>query len=125
MIFDVSIVTRRGMRYNRHIPRHSRDLEGEGAMLREHHRFFLPTMLFFTNGNGFLGSFLGLRFQITVPEKDGEMRFSCLTWYGERCLEESEPVATAEFPLTEDGREQVIDWLEAEYLRMPEVGEGD
>ena len=91
-------------------------------MLREHHRFFLPNMLTFTNGNTHLGSFLGLRYRIkpTSEEKDGEKRevFACLVWYGEYCLEESEVVSEAVFPLTAEGREKVIDWLEQEWYIM-------
>ena len=91
-------------------------------MLREHHSFFLPNMLTFTNGNVYMGSFLGLRFRIkpTTEEVDGEKRdiFACLVWYGEYCLEESEVMSEATFPLTVEGREQVIDWLEQEWEIM-------
>ena len=91
-------------------------------MMREHHRFFLPNLLTFTNGNTYLGSFLGLRYRIkpTTEEVEGEKRevFACLTWYGEYCLEESEVVSEAAFPLTAEGREQVIDWLEQEWYAM-------
>lgn len=91
-------------------------------MLREHHRFFLPNLLTFTNGNTYLGSFLGLRFRIkpTTEEVDGQSRdiLACLTWYGEYCLEESEVVSEASFPLSAEGREQVIDWLEQEWYAM-------
>lgn len=91
-------------------------------MLREHHRFFLPNMLYFTNGNPHLGSFLGLRYRIkpTTVETEGEKQevFACLTWYGEYCLEESEVVSEAQFPLTAEGREQVIDWLECQWYAM-------
>ena len=91
-------------------------------MLREHPRFFLPNLLTFTNGNTYLGSFLGLRFRVK-PTTEGEEEdkrevLACLTWYGEYCLEESEIVSEASFPLTAGGREQVIDWLEEEYQKM-------
>lgn len=91
-------------------------------MLREHPRFFLPNLLTFTNGNTYLGSFLGLRFRVKpTTEGEGDEKrevLSCLTWYGENCLEESEIVSEASFPLDAGGREQVIDWLEAEYRQM-------
>lgn len=92
-------------------------------MLREHHSFFLPNLLSFTNGNTYLGSFLGLRFRVR-PADQGEGAearrvLECLCWHGEYCLEESEIVAEASFPLDADGREQVIDWLEEQYARMP------
>lgn len=92
-------------------------------MLREHHSFFLPNLLSFTNGNTYLGSFQGLRFRVK-PATQGEgdetrQVLECLCWYGEYCLEESEIVAEAGFPLNAEGREQVIDWLEEQYARMP------
>ena len=89
-------------------------------MLREHHSFFLPNLLSFTNGNTYLGSFLGLRFRVK-PVND-EDTLECLTWYGEYCLEDSEVAAEASFPLTAEGREQVIDWLEEQYAHMPKEG---
>ena len=89
-------------------------------MLREHHSFFLPNLLSFTNGNTYLGSFLGLRFRVK-PVND-EDTLECLTWYGEYCLEDSEVAAEASCPLTAEGREQVIDWLEEQYALMPKEG---
>ncbi len=86
-------------------------------MLREHHSFFLPNLLSLTNGNTYLGSFLGLRFRVKpVNEED---RLECLVWYGEYCLEESTVIDESSFPLSEEGREQVIDWLEEQYQKMP------
>ena len=91
-------------------------------MLREHHRFFLPNMLTLSNGNTYLGSFLGLRYRVkpTTVEEEGEKRdvLECLCWYGEYCLEESEVVAQDTFPLSVEGREQVIDWIEGQYFAM-------
>ena len=92
-------------------------------MLREHSFFFLPNLLSFTNGNTYLGSFLGLRFRVK-PTTEGEGDeakgvLACLCWYGEYCLEESQVAAEASFPLSAEGREQVIDWLEEQYLAMP------
>ena len=91
-------------------------------MLREHSFFFLPNLLSFTNGNTYLGSFLGLRFRVkpTTEEEGDEAKevLACLCWYGEYCLEESQVAAEASFPLSAEGREQVIDWLEEQYLAM-------
>lgn len=92
-------------------------------MLREHSFFFLPNLLSFTNGNTYLGSFLGLRFRVkpTTEGEGDEVKevLACLCWYGEYCLEESQVAAEASFPLSTEGREQVIDWLEEQYLAMP------
>lgn len=96
-------------------------------MLREHHNFFLPNLLYFTNGNTYLGSFLGLRFRVQpTTEGEGEQQqevLACLCWYGEYCLEESQVAAEASFPLDAEGRAQVIDWLEGQYAAMPKPEE--
>ncbi len=91
-------------------------------MLRDSEYFYLPNLYTFQNGNTFIGSFQGLRFQIK-PGKTGEGEeerpiLSALVWYGEYCLELSEVQAEAAFPLTEEGREALLDWLEAEFLRF-------
>ena len=92
-------------------------------MLREHSFFFLPNLLSFTNGNTYLGSFLGLRFRVkpTTEGEGDEARevLACLCWYGEYCLEESQVAAEASYPLSAEGREHVIAWLEEQYLAMP------
>ena len=90
--------------------------------------FFLPNLLTFTNGNTFLGSFRGLRFRVK-PGTEGEGDeahevLACLCWYGEYCLEESEVAAEASFPLTAEGREEVIAWLLAQQEKVP-APEGD
>lgn len=91
-------------------------------MLRDSEYFYLPNLYTFQNGNAFIGSFQGLRFQIK-PGKTGEddkaqPLLSALVWYGEYCLELSEVQAEAAFPLTEEGREALLDWLEGEFLRF-------
>ena len=48
-------------------------------MLREHHSFFLPNLLYFTNGNTYLGSFLGLRFRVQ-PTTEGRGSSSRRCW---------------------------------------------
>lgn len=91
-------------------------------MLRDSESFYLPNLYTFQNGNAFTGSFRGLRFQVR-PETAGEGEeerpiLSALVWYGEFCLEQSEIQAQAGFPLTEEGREALLDWLEQEFLRF-------
>lgn len=95
-------------------------------MLREHPDFYVTNLHSWINGNPFYGSFHGLRFRIKpAPVLDkitGEplenSSVEALVWYGEYCLEESETAASAVFPLSEQGREQVIDWLEEQYQWM-------
>ena len=91
-------------------------------MLRDSACFYLPNLYTFQNGNTFIGSFQGLRFRVK-PGKEGEGEaerpvLSALVWYGEYCLERSEVQAEAGFPLTEEGRDALLDWLEAEFLRF-------
>lgn len=97
-------------------------------MITEDSFFYLPNLYTFQNGNAFFGSFRGLRFLVKPVdnEKDGVKKldkdckkvFDCCTWYGEFCLEESEVVDTALFPLDEEGYPQVVEWLDAQYHKM-------
>lgn len=93
-------------------------------MIYDDPRFFLSNLYTLQNGNTFLGSYRGLRFRVKpAPEKgdDGEIHgtVAALVWYGEKCLEETEEiVAEAEFELSEEGRQQVMDWLDAQYNQM-------
>ena len=59
-------------------------------------------------------------YKVLETETDEEKQevFACLTWYGEYCLEESEVVSETQFPLSAEGREQVIDWLEEQWYAM-------
>lgn len=92
-------------------------------MLREDPSFYLTNLHSWSNGNAFYGSLRAMRFLVrpTVLRDKGtgellpESKIEVLVWKGEYCLEESEVLAQAEFPLTEEGREQVIEWLEEQY----------
>lgn len=92
-------------------------------MIDQDSRFYLPNLYTFQNGNTFYGSFCGLRFRVTPQTEKGEQdeivgTLNPLVWYGERCLEESEPVAEASFPLTSEGYQQVLSWLDEQYQQM-------
>ena len=92
-------------------------------MLREDPSFYLTNLHSWSNGNAFYGSLRAMRFLVkpTVLRDKGsgellpESHVEAQVWKGEYCLEESEVLAQAEFPLTEEGREQVIEWLEEQY----------
>ncbi len=95
-------------------------------MLREHPDFYVTNLHSWINANAFFGSFHQMRFLIkptaVVDKVTGEplegSKVEAFVWQGEFCMEESQILASAEFPLTQQGHEQVIDWLEEQYLWM-------
>lgn len=93
-------------------------------MLRDNEKFYLPNLHHFQNDNTFYGSFRGLRFRVKseqVEDDEGKRWFmATLCWYGDFCLEESDVVAADRFPMTPEGYEQVLDWLEGQYRAMLE-----
>lgn len=94
-------------------------------MIYDHSDFYVPNLYTFQNGNTYLGSFHGLRFRLK-PGKQGEEGqeepvIQCLTWYGEYCLEKSQVVSEADFPLSDEGHQQMLDWLDGEFQKMERV----
>lgn len=91
-------------------------------MITEDSFFYLPNLYTFQNKNAFYGSYRGLRFYVKPTElTEGEEKktvFQCCVWYGEFCLEESEVIAEAQFPLDADGHAQVIAWLDEQYRQF-------
>ncbi len=80
---------------------------------------FIPTLHTLENNNVFTGSWGLLRFKIT-PEitmktpKEVDMEASSVRveyWHGIYCYEKSETEAERVFPLSEQGREDLIIWL--------------
>lgn len=100
-------------------------------MLCDSERFYLPNLHTFQNENVFYGSFGDLRFRVRsekrTPEDGGEEQWgmATLSWLGEYCLEESEVLAEAWFPMTEAGYQQVLDWLDGEYVRLCPAQQAD
>ena len=73
-------------------------------------RVYIPVMKAFQNGNVFTGSAGTLRFRLEPKKEDGEILAEI--WYGEYCYEKSEIAAQQRFPLSEEGREALRDYLE-------------
>jgi hypothetical protein len=74
----------------------------------------IPTLLFWENGNSWYGSQGGARFFIK-PESPGEGQEKQLAvqfWRGPLSMALSEILATASFPITEEGLAQLSAWLE-------------
>ena len=81
---------------------------------------FIPTLHTFAMGNTFTGSCGNLRFKAepTVVKQEGskevDMRSSSIFveyWHGIFCYEKSTMEGSKTFPMSEDGRKAIIDWL--------------
>ncbi|MBQ8927064.1 MAG: hypothetical protein IJ055_02170 [Oscillospiraceae bacterium] len=70
--------------------------------------FDIPRIYYFESGNIFTGSRRDLNFRI-VPDKE-QMHVS--TWHGMLCSELADMEDSADFPLSTDGHEQMLAWLE-------------
>jgi len=73
----------------------------------------IPTLLFWENGNSWYGSLGNARFFIKpeTPEGSEEQQLSVRLWRGPLTMDLSEIIATAAFPVTEDGLAQTAVWL--------------
>lgn len=82
---------------------------------------FIPTLHTFAMKNLFTGSFGMLRFRIkpdVIMATPKEVDFDQSTmfveyWHGLFCYEKSEMEGSETFPLTEEGRQNMIDWLKS------------
>ena len=73
---------------------------------------YVPNYMSFNNDNIFLGSFQGLRFKMTPDIK--EMTILAEYWYGPLCYEKSQMEGSHSFPMSEEGRQALKDWLESQ-----------
>ena len=81
---------------------------------------FLPTLHTFAMNNIFTGSWGLLRFRIapsiTMDGKEVNVAESSMTaeyWHGPFCYEKSEIEGSADFPMSEEGRLAMKQWLES------------
>lgn len=72
--------------------------------------FTILPLDYFTSKNPFSGSRRGFNYKIIPGET-----FHIFTWYGRNCSEKSEIVAEADFPLEEESRPLVCQWLDQQY----------
>ena len=70
---------------------------------------FVPTLHSFENENTFTGSFGLLRFKL-IPDLD-QSKIIAKIWHGIFCFEKSEVEDVAEFPMTQEGRTALLDYL--------------
>lgn len=81
---------------------------------------FLPTLHTFAMNNIFTGSWEALRFRavpnvVMLTPKEVDMENSSITveyWHGIFCYEKSEMEGSATFPMSEEGRLAMKQWLE-------------
>ena len=80
---------------------------------------FLPVLHSFENNYIFTGSYGALRFRVTpsivmLTQKEvnfDESSMKCECWHGENCYEKSEMEDEKIFPLSEQAREDMYNWL--------------
>ena len=85
---------------------------------------YLPTLEFWLHENEWSGSRKNLRYWIT-PKKD-EAVFHVEYWPGPMCREKRPGVEETDFPLNEEGLEEIKGWIlsEAEHFSVPAEGAG-
>ena len=82
---------------------------------------FIPTLHTFAMKNTFTGSLGQLRFRVVpnvVMNTPKEVDFDASAifveyWHGLYCYEKSQMEGSATFPMSEDGRTAMIDWLQS------------
>lgn len=74
----------------------------------------IPTLLFWENGNSWYGSKGQARFFIKPEQAEGEdaPQLTVRLWRGPLCMDLSEIVTSARFPVSEEGLSQTVAWLE-------------
>lgn len=82
---------------------------------------FIPTLHTFENNNIFTGSWGALRYKVTpvivmATPKEVDLEQSSMKaeyWHGPFCYEKSEIEAEQIFPMSPEGREDMINWLKS------------
>ena len=84
---------------------------------------FIPTLSFWENGNSWYGSKGLARFFIKPEKPEGEEtpQLSVQLWRGPLCMDLSEILSTAQFPVSEEGIQQTTIWLEEQAKTLNEA----
>jgi hypothetical protein len=83
----------------------------------------IPTLLFWENGNTWYGSLGQARFfiqPVKPEEENAPATLKAEVWKGPLTRQLSEILATASFPLSEEGLSQVVLWLEEQAKPLNE-----
>jgi hypothetical protein len=81
---------------------------------------FIPNLYAFLNGNAYFGNKGDLRFRIrgVIAGAEGEEQHPVLEawiWYGKNSLDNSNVDDQKDFDLTDEGRTELLAWLDAKY----------
>ncbi len=82
---------------------------------------YIPTLLFWENGNTWYGSRRGLRFFIQPvkhEDRDGAATLDAEIWRGPLAKEFSQVYGRNSFPLSDEGIEQLRTWLAEEEQKL-------
>ncbi len=79
--------------------------------------FDIPRPFYFESGNIFTGSRGNLNFKI-IPK---DSIFHVSIWHGFICSDLTEMEDSAEFPLSDEGFQNMLDWLETHYQNTEEA----
>ena len=81
---------------------------------------YLPTLLFWENGNSWYGSLGQARFFLKPETPEGEEvpQITARLWRGPLAMEFSQILDTARFPVTQEGLEAATAWLEARAKQL-------
>ena len=84
------------------------------------HPIEIPTLLFWENGNSWYGSLGQARFFIRPEKREDEdvPQLTVQLWRGPLCMELSEILDTARFPVSEQGLGQTVAWLEKQAEQL-------
>lgn len=86
--------------------------------------FEIPKYFVFSQKGIFTGSASERDFNYKiVPNcpKEGDKTLRAYIWSGDNCIDKSENVDMKEFPLSEEGHDEMLKWLEEQYLSRDEV----
>ncbi|MCM1578752.1 MAG: hypothetical protein NC078_08155 [Ruminococcus sp.] len=86
--------------------------------------FEIPKFFLFGEGGIYSGSLdsRGFNYKV-IPRrpKEGEKELDAFVWSGRMCIDKAEDVLNKRFPLSREGYDQMLAWLEEKCLEMPET----